>query len=323
MAIFETIAGIALLLIGGAALVRGASALATRAGISPLVVGLTIVAFGTSTPELMVNVMGALMGQTELAFGNVVGSNIANVGLVLGAAALIAPVAIDGSVVRREIPLVLLITAMLLVMCLDPLLRGQPAELDRSDGVLLFLMFSIFIYLVTRDFLETEDEDPLVQEVRALHLTERVERYGKDALWIAGGIVLLAIGGHLTISGGSALAEQFGVSPAVIGIVVVAVGTSMPELVTSIIAAARREAALCVGNVVGSNLFNAAVVMPASAVILPVQVPQGGILDLTASFILLLALVPVFLIGNARMGRPAGAAMLTAYIGYVVYRTIA
>ena len=319
MPFIETLTGIALLLAGGTALVRGASALATRAGISPLVVGLTIVAFGTSTPELMVNVMGALMGQTELAFGNVVGSNIANVGLVLGAAALIAPVAIDGSVVRREIPLVLLITAMLLVMCLDPILRAQPAVLDRSDGVLLFLMFSIFLYLVTRDFLEAED-DPLVQEVRALHLAERVERYGKDALWIAGGIALLAIGGHLTISGGSALAEQLGVSPAVVGIVVVAVGTSMPELVTSIIAAARREAALCVGNVVGSNLFNAAVVMPASAVILPVQVPQGGLLDIAASFVLLLALVPVFLMGNARMGRPAGAAMLTLYIGYVAYR---
>ncbi len=321
MPFIETLTGIALLLAGGTALVRGASALATRAGIPPLVVGLTIVAFGTSTPELMVNVMGALMGETELAFGNVVGSNIANVGLVLGAAALIAPVAIDGSVVRREIPLVLLITAMLLVMCLDPLLRDQPASLDRSDGVLLFLMFSIFLYLVTRDFLETDDE-PLVQEIRALHLTERVERYGRDALWIAGGVALLAIGGNITISGGSTLAEQFGVSPAVIGIVVVAVGTSMPELVTSIIAAARREAALCVGNVVGSNLFNAAVVMPASAVILPVQVPQGGLLDITASFLFLLALVPVFLMGNARMGRPAGAAMLAVYIGYVVYRSI-
>ncbi|NND66210.1 MAG: sodium:calcium antiporter, partial [Halioglobus sp.] len=144
MTLFLLICGLALLLAGGTALVTGASSVATRFGIPPLVVGMTILAFGTSSPELVVNVVGAIRGETELAFGNVSGSNLANLGLVLGLAALIMPVSIEGAIVRRELPLLLLGTTILLVMMLDQLLLGEAPVLTRADGLILLLLFSVF-----------------------------------------------------------------------------------------------------------------------------------------------------------------------------------
>lgn len=194
--------GLLLLLGGGAAMVRGASGIAEAYGVPPLVVGLTVVAFGTSAPELVVNVLGALEGQTELAFGNIAGSNLANLGLVLGSAAIITPMTLQGKIIRRELPLLLLGTTVLLFMTLDPLLRDESPIIDRSDGLVMLLLFSIFLYLTVTDFLR-QGKDPLVTTIGELDIVSHAEKR-VNWLLIVGGVVGLAIGGQLTIDNGSA-----------------------------------------------------------------------------------------------------------------------
>jgi cation:H+ antiporter len=310
--------GIALLLAGGTALVRGASGIAAGAGVSPLVIGLTVVAFGTSAPELVVNVIGALRAETDIAFGNVAGSNLANLGLVLGASALLTPIVLDGTLIRRELPLLLLGTSILLVLTLDEPLRQRPAVIDRSDGAVLLLVFTIFLYVTIVDVLRRR-RDPLLRDALERSPAARSST-GSAVLLTLAGVVGLTGGGQLTIDHGSILAARTGVPPTVIGLFVVAVGTSLPELVTSIVAATRREADLCVGNVVGSNLFNSLFVLPISALIHPLPVPRGGVGDLVLSFLFAAALLPIFYFGRTRMSRGAGAMLVTAYLGYAGLR---
>ena len=316
--------GLVLLLVGGAALVSGASRLATRLGVSPLVVGLTVVAFGTSAPELVVNILGAIRNETDLAFGNVAGSNLANLGLVLGTAAMLRPVTIGGQIVRRELPLLMLGTSILAVMTMDTVLEGADPRLSRSDGVILLLLFSIFVYITVSDFLSSR-EDALLEDILDLEeqLPERLlNRVNREWAAIIAGIVGLGVGGHLTIVHGSALADAMGVSPAVVGLVIVAVGTSLPELVTSVIAAIRKEADLCVGNVVGSNIFNCLVVLPISAIVRPLPIPDRGLLDITMALLAAAVIVPIFLFGKARMGRAMGAMFVAVYLAYMTFRVM-
>ena len=248
--------GIVLLIAGGALLVRGASEIAAGLGVSPMIVGLTIVGFGTSSPELVVNILSALEGETGLAFGNVVGSNISNLALVLGAAAIMSPIAIQGEVVRRELPLLLLATTMMTVMSLDGVLENRPALLGRSDAIVLMLMFCIFFYIAAGDVLRTRRSDPLLANISSNPkvFTPAMGRF--RWLEVGAGFQLLFVGGEVTVRYGIAFADQVGLSPAVVGLFVVAIGTSMPELVTSIIAAMRGESDLALGNVIGSNIFN-------------------------------------------------------------------
>lgn len=309
------ILGLLLLLAGGGALVKGASGLAGRYGVPPLVIGLTVVAFGTSAPELVVNLVGAVKNQTELAFGNVAGSNLANIGLVLGISALIRPIAIEGQIIRRELPLLLLGSAVLLVLTMDLWIEGTPSIINRSNSIVLLLLFTIFLYITIADFLKS-DGDPLSNAGEALTLPAQ----SADWLYSAGGIVALAIGGQLTITHGAQLATFLGVSPIIIGLLVVAIGTSMPELVTSVIAAIRRESDLCVGNVVGSNIFNGLFVLPLSGLVRPLPVPEGGSLDIFVSLLFALVIIPVFYFGSGRMTRPIAIAMLLAYATYMWMR---
>lgn len=312
--------GLALLLIGGMALVRGASGLAAGYGVPPLVVGLTVVAFGTSAPELMINVMAAIRDQSDIAFGNVVGSNLANLGLVLGLSALFTPMQIQGQIIRRELPLLLLASTALLVMCLDALLRGEPAAIDRADSLILLMLFGVFVYITVMDFLK-EDQDPLAVSIG--EVTPVIETApGKDWALTITGAVGLAVGGQLTIENGTELALMYQVSPAVIGMFVVAVGTSLPELVTSVIAAIRKEADLCVGNVIGSNIFNIMMVLPVGALITPVTIPDYGTLDVFASLLIAGALIPVFLLGNTLMSRKVGAIFVLVYLTYAGMRAL-
>ncbi len=311
--------GVGLLLIGGTLLVRGASAIASGAGISPMIVGLTVVAFGTSSPELVINVLAALQGQSALAFGNVVGSNIANLGLVLGTAGLIAPIAMQGQLVVRELPLLILATTVLVVLALDGPLLGEPARIDRADGLVLLLLFGIFVYVSALD-LVNQRRDVLFQGIEQLPVPSQHVIRPRDWVFTAAGMLGLGVGGHLTISNGSELASVLGVSETVIGVAIIAVGTSLPELVTSVIAALRREPDLSVGNVVGSNLFNGLFVLPIGAVISPVVVPEGGAVDLLISLLFALALFPVFLIGNSLLGRTASAVFLGGYLLYIGIR---
>lgn len=299
-------------------MVRGASDLAESYGVPPLVVGLTVVAFGTSAPELVINVIGALQGQTALAFGNITGSNLANIGLVLGGAALISPIALEGKIIRRELPLLLLASAVLFVMTLDLPLRASTSLLDRSDAIVMLLLFGIFIYIMVMDFLRME-QDALVTTFGKLPQARHLERRS-DWVLIVAGIAGLALGGQLTINNGSDLAMTLGVPPEIVGMLVVAIGTSLPELVTSIFAAVKGEADLCVGNVIGSNIFNAMFVLPISALITPVAIPAGGSTDIFVSLALSAILIPIFIVGKTIMSRQIGAAFLLVYAGYMLTR---
>lgn len=316
-------AGIILLIAGGALMVRGASEIAASLGVSPMIIGLTVVGFGTSSPELVVNVMGAINGATELAFGNVVGSNISNLGLILGIAAIIAPIAIQGGVVRRELPLLLLVTTMMTVMALDGPLQGIPAIIGRSDSVVLMLMFCIFVYITVIDIMGIRHQDKLLTEV-VEHpgvVTPAASRF--QWLLVGGGLVLLVVGGEMTIRYGVALSTELGVPAAVVGLFVIAIGTSMPELATSIIAAIKKESDLALGNIIGSNIFNSLVVLPASGVVAPIKVPDGGVGDLVTSWIFAALLVPIFYLRGGRLGRGFGVLFIGGYLAYAVYRVTA
>lgn len=314
------LAGLILLLIGGAALVGGASQLAARLGVPPMIVGLTIVGFGTSSPELVVNVVGGLEGETALAFGNVVGSNISNLALVLGAAAFLQKIEIQGTVIRRELPLLLLVTTIIMVMALDNVLKGQAPRIDASDGIVLMLLFGIFLYITVQDVLLARSNDRLFDEVADYPLV-RIELASRF-LWISIilGFVLLIVGGEIAVRNSVAFAEQVGISTTIIGLFVVAVGTSLPELVTSIMAAWRRESDLALGNILGSNVFNSLIVLPVSAVISDVAIPEGGVEDLAISWVLAAALLPIFYLGSRTLGRTTGSLLVAAYIGYAVVR---
>ena len=312
--------GIALLIGGGALLVRGASEIASRHNISPIIVGLVIVGFGTSSPELVVNIIGAATGASELAFGNAVGSNIANLGLILGITACLVPITIQSSIVRRELPLLLLATTMILVLALDGPLEGKPAVIGRSDSFVLLLVFTIFVYISVLDMIRVQSKDPLLSDI-ALHtdvMSPSAVRF--PWLMVLGGFVLLYLGGEVTIRNSVTFAEAIGIPAAIVGLFVVSLGTSMPELVTSIIAALRNESDLALGNVVGSNIFNSLVVLPVSGLIGKVNVPAGGVGDLVMSWLLAAMLVPIFFLGNGRLGRGVGAMILIAYLAYALIR---
>ena len=314
------VAGIALLIGGGTLLVRGASEIATRLGVSPMIVGLIVVGFGTSAPELAINVFGALRGETGIAFGNVVGSNISNLALVLGAAALVAPITIQSQLVRREVPFLVLVTIIITVMALDRPLEGLPAIISRSESIVLLSLFCVFIYINVLDFVESRRSDKLIIDIEHNRLvdTDPYSRY--RWLFVIGGIALLFGGGEVTIRNGVALASHLGVSATVVGLFVVAVGTSMPELVTSIVAAKRGESDLALGNVVGSNIFNSLMVLPASGIISQIPVPRGGIGDLALSLVLAALLVPIFFLRKARLTRRIGVLLLLLYFGYAALR---
>jgi cation:H+ antiporter len=313
-------AGILMLLFGGALLVRGASEIATGFGVSPLVIGLTVVGFGTSSPELVINVLGAAGGATDLAFGNVIGSNISNLALVLGVTALLAPITMESQLVRREIPLLLLATTIAAVLALDGPLEQGKAVIGRSDSIVLLLFFCIFVYIVVLDFVRARQADPLLFEVESYPLLSQQAADPWRWPMAIGGCVLLFLGGKLTIDSGVGLAGRLGVPETIIGLFIVAIGTSLPELATSIIAAVKREPDLALGNIVGSNLFNTLVVLPASGIVLPVAVPAGGLLDLGVSWVLVALLIPVFFVGQACLGRMFGGGLLLAYVAYAAFR---
>ena len=299
-------------------MVRGASDLAESYGVPPLVVGMTVLAFGTSAPELVINVIGALEKQTALAFGNITGSNLANMGLVLGVAAVISPIALKGKIIRRELPLLLLATAVLFIMTLDHPLRASAAILDRSDAIVMLLLFGIFIYITVADFLRQE-QDALVTNLDDLPHARHLKR-GVDWILVLIGMAGLTLGGHLTIDAGSDLAMSMGVSPMIVGMMVVAIGTSLPELVTSIVAASKGSSDLCVGNVIGSNIFNAMFVLPISALIHPLAIPAGGSVDIFASLVFSVVLIPIFILRKTIMSRQIGVIFLVTYAGYMLAR---
>ena len=313
-----TALGIGLLIAGGEFVVRGAMALARQLGVPPLVIGLTVVAFGTSVPELAVNVTAALRGNTGIALGNVVGSNLANVGLILAIAALLRRLEIRSVVITRELPMLLLASVAATVMAFDGLRAESDAVYDRIDGILLLLLFAIVLYYTVLETFRNRSADPLVEQARE-QAGRRLSPLAGSAAFIGGGLCGLALGGNLTVSGAVGLATSLGASPGLIGLTVVAVGTSLPELSASVMAARHGETDLAVGNVVGSNLFNLLFILGVTAVIRPVPVLSGGHVDICVMTLFALALLAVSL-GRRALGRAEAAVLVAGYLGYLAWR---
>lgn len=312
--------GLAMLVGGGERMVKGASVVARNLGVSPLVVGLTVVAFGTSAPELVVNVLAAWEGSGELSFGNILGSNIANIGLILAVAAILRPLRVSEVVVSREIPMMLLAALALAAMGADRSLRDLPRMYDRADGLLLLLFFSVFVYYTSAQLLRRRRGNAADQRVENSNARESQESTSSNVLWLVGGLVTILIGGRLTVSAAVALAQALNVSEVVIGITVVAVGTSLPELVTSVIGVLRGQTDLVVGNVVGSNIFNSLFVLGTSASIGSVPVPEDGAADMVVMLLFSATLLPFAISGKYRISRVEGGILLAAYIAYIAWR---
>jgi cation:H+ antiporter len=302
------IGGLALLAVGAEGLVRGSASLALRLGVTPLVVGLTVVAFGTGSPELVVCVEAALAGDSDIALGNVVGSNISNVALILGIAALVRPLRVRSELIRREVPLMIGVTGLLCLLLVD-------GSLSRVEGSLLVAASLVYTALAYR-VASRNKSDALVEEVSGEAAALPRRRTWLDLLFIAGGVAALVLGARLLLDGAVTVAEWFGISRVVIGLTVVAVGTSLPELATSAVAAHRGEAEVAFGNVVGSNVLNILFMLGIAAAIRPISAAGLRAFDLGALVASAVLLLPVLWTG-AVLSRWEGAALVAAYAAYV------
>lgn len=304
-----TAGGFVLLFGGGEFLVRGAVAISRRLGISPLLVGLTVVAFCTSAPELVVSVKSALAGNPDIAVGNVVGSNICNVALILGLSALIKPVAVRRSAIMPDTVMMLISAAVLLVL-------GFTGSIVRWEGALMVAALVTYIIVQYRREMQSEATDQDWHAEEAEEFGKRLGLRGALAALVVG-LVALVIGSDLLIDGAVGLAALFGVPNAVVGLTVVALGTSLPELATSAIAAIRGHSDVAVGNVVGSNTFNVLSILGITAVITPVAIsPAMARFDIPL-MLAVLVFAGVVLLTRGRFGRVMGAFMLAGYVAYV------
>jgi cation:H+ antiporter len=314
--------GLGLLLGGGAALVRGASGLAARLGVSPMAIGLTVVAFGTSAPELTVNVLAAVGNQPDIAFGNVVGSNLANLGLVLGVAALIQPLRIRGRLIIREFPFLMLVSAVALVLALDPLLRGEPAAYDRADGIVPLLFFAIFLYIAVRDVVRDRLTDPLLAEAAHREALSRHPTLRGAGVLVGMGLVGLLVGGEVTVHATIEVARAVGLPEGVVALLLLAVGTSLPELVTSVIAVRQGETDMAVANVIGSNAFNLLFALPATVLVRPFALEPGASVDLVAALALSAIVLWMAVTHERRIVRWEGLLLVALWAAYGVLRVV-
>ncbi len=309
------VVGFTILIKGADLLVSGASSLATRLGVSALVIGLTIVAFGTSAPELIVNLLASFSGKTDIAIGNVLGSNIVNILIILGVSAIIYPLSVGKGTVWKEIPFAMLAVVVLAFMAMDTLIDGAPASvLSRGDGLVLISFFIIFLYyifgLARADVTKSEA------------VPEAIEQYplGKSIGLIVVGLLGLVVGGKWIVDGAVTFAAALGVSEALIGLTIVAIGTSLPELATSVVAARKKQVDIAVGNVVGSNIFNIFWILGISAVIAPLPFSPALGIDLAVALGATLFLFSALFIGvRHTFERWQGWLFIASYAAYIVY----
>lgn len=297
--------GLTGLFLGGEGLIRGSSSLSIRVGISPLVVGLTVVAFGTSSPELLVSLKAAIMGSSSIALGNVIGSNIANIALILGLSAVITPIEVHANVIKREIPIMIVVSLLLIFFLLD-------GTLGFIEGLIFIIL--LIAYTVVNILLSLKENKEIEKEFEE-GLKSRLN-IPLATLFIIVGLVLLFFGADLFLKGAVSLAKMFNVSDAIIGLTIVAVGTSLPELFTSIIATIKKESDIAVGNVVGSNIFNILSILGISAIIVPISSSQISIIDLGAMLAAALILLPLSYTGF-RISRLEGLLLLIGYFAYI------
>ncbi len=294
-------------------LVEGASALARRLKVSDLAIGLTVVAFGTSTPELFVNLVAASQGKTALALGNVIGSNIANILLILGVAAIITPLAATAGTVWKEIPFSLLAAVVLGIVVNDRLLGGSGDVVTRGDGFVLLCFLAIFFYYTAAIAFETGDFDPQT-EIKTMPLATALFR-------VAIGLAGLVLGGWLIVANATLIAKQLGMSEALIGLTVVAIGTSLPELATSSVAAYKGNADIAIGNVVGSNIFNIFFILGITSTIHPIPCETGSNVEVLVLVVASLLLFLSMFTGRRRsVDRWEGVVFVLLYIAFIGYK---
>ena len=306
--------GLVLIIFSANWLVDGASALARRFGISEMVIGLTIVGFGTSTPELSVNVFSAMSGATDIAIGNVVGSNVANILLILGISAIIFPIDVSKNTKWKEIPFSLMAALVLLIMALRFFVSGGSdctPVLDFADGLILlsfFIIFMVYAFKVARN--------PDI----AADVATSDKPVWRMMLLIVAGLAGLFFGGKFMVDGAVFIARMAGLSEKVIGLTIVAVGTSLPELATSVVAAIRKKGDIALGNVVGSNIFNVFFILGITALIRPLPVSASMITDLVVlAGTSMLLFISAVIIGTNRITRSEGVFFVVCYISYVVF----
>lgn len=312
---FLFVVGFALLIKGADLLVAGSSSVAKKFGISSLVIGLTIVAFGTSAPELVVNLLASINGNTDIAIGNILGSNIVNILLILGIAGVIYPLAVGRGTIYKEIPFALLAVIVLGFMANDIFFDGAVASvLGRIDGLILISFFAIFLYYI---FSIAKDGNNESEDEIKMYST------GKSSLMIFAGLVGLVVGGKWIVDGAIVFASNMGVSEALIGLTIVAVGTSLPELATSAVAAYRKNADIAIGNVVGSNIFNVFWILGISAVIRPLPFSPALAFDMGVTIFVTILLFIAVLVGQKyKFERWQGIVFILLYVAYVVYLVI-
>lgn len=316
LALFLFAAGLASLLLGAELLVRGASRLAAVLGVPPLIIGLTVVAFGTSTPELAVSVKASLAGQTSIAVGNVVGSNVFNVLFILGLSSLVAPLVVSQQLIRYDVPVMILVSLATMVL-------GWDGRFGRIDGLLLFAALVVYVAALIHFGKKSASRGEPSSNGEASGISAR--RVIQSILLVAVGFVLLVLGSRWLVDAAVRLAEHLGVSQLVVGLTIVAAGTSLPEVVTSVVASIRRERDIAVGNVVGSNIFNIMGVLGLAAVVAPhgIEVSKAVLrFDIPVMIAVAFACLPIFFTGGV-ISRWEGGLLLGYYIAYTAYLIMA
>lgn len=303
------ILGLAVLYVGAQTLVKGGAGLALRLGLTPLVIGLTVMAFGTSSPEMVVSVKAALDGNGAISVGNVIGSNICNVALIIGLCALVTPLTATAQVIRREVPIMIGVSLVALLMLLD-------GRIARWEGALLLAGLVTYTVLTVKQA-RTEVSKEAAREYEQ-ELGPKPPGLGSSVALAVGGLGALVVGSHFFVDGAVKLAESWGMSQVAIGLTIVAVGTSLPELATSLVAAIRKESDVAIGNVVGSNIFNLLGILGLAALLQPISVPELAWSDLAVMLVLAIVLSPLAKSGG-RVSRVEGAALLVAFVGYTTH----
>ena len=310
--VISVIAGLIILCIGGYAIVSGGVSLAKKLRISSMIIGLTVVAYGTSTPELAAAVLAAFNSHTELILGNIVGSNISNIGLVIGVSAIFTPLLMSKVTVKKWVPIMIGVSLLVIGMSVD-------GEISQIDGLILIaalIGFTIYTIKTVKKQRVTENENIENQNVEGeLFLTKyRIDTFPKAFVLLGIGIVLLFSGGHFTVNGAVAIAESLGLSQLVVGVVIVGIGTSLPELITSVIAIAKKQTDIGIGNIVGSNIYNILLILGVASTIVGIPVSA----DAFSNYYIMIAFSLVLFIGFRKyIPRPIGIGLAVAFVIYL------
>ncbi len=319
------IGGFVLLVKGADVFVDGSSGIARFFKIPSLVIGLTIVAFGTSAPEAAVSITASITGQTGIAVGNISGSNIFNILVVLGICAMIKPISVQRSIMNRDYLLMLIACVAFFVVSADIWLGSGTNMVSRGDGIILALFFCIFMYMTIRSALKGRNEPTTLPDIpHEAPKEEKAEppvKLPKSIIMAILGLAGVVIGGQLVVNGASDIAKSFGASETLIGVTVVAIGTSLPELVTSIMAARKGENDIAVGNVIGSNIFNILFIISAASIINPLTLDMESLIDMIIMFAVTV-MVYLFAVTKKKITRVEGGIMTAMYVAYTAYAII-